>query len=261
MRILVCGAGGFIGHHLVKRLKQDGHHVTGVDLKHPEFTTTTADKFIIGDLRDPNVCSSLFTIKYDEVYQLAADMGGAGYLFSGEHDVDVMCNSSLINLNIVNVCRANPPGRIFYSSSACVYPMRNQNDTQNHHCAEDSVYPADPDSEYGWEKIFSERLYAATARSSNIICRIARFHNIFGPDGTWDGGKEKVPAALCRKIAQAHDGTSIEIWGDGKQTRTFLYITDCIDAVLQFMRSEYNYPLNIGSEELVSINELASIIS
>jgi len=256
---LVCGAGGFIGSHLVKRLKREGFWVRGVDLKLPEFGETEADDFVVGDLRDPVICRSVTDRKFDEVYQLAADMGGAGFVFTGENDADIMHNSALVNLNMVEACWKRNCNRIFYSSSACMYPERNQQDPDNPMTAEDSAYPADPDSEYGWEKLFSERLYMAFGRNYGLDVRVARFHNIFGPEGTWDGGREKAPAALCRKIAQAEDGGEIEIWGDGTQTRSFLYVDECLEGMIRLMRSDWVGPVNIGSEEMVSINELAKI--
>ncbi len=254
---LVCGAGGFIGSHLVRRLKNEGLWVRGVDLKFPEFSETVADDFVIGDLRDQKICQSVVDRKFGEVYQLAADMGGAGYIFTGEHDADVMHNSATINLNMVDVCRRRNIKRVFYSSSACVYPAYNQEDPENPNCAEHSVYPAAPDSEYGWEKLFSERLYLAFNRNYGMQCRMARYHNIFGPEGTWTGGREKAPAAICRKVAEAKNGGSIEIWGDGNQTRSFLYIDECVEGTLSLMRSPHEGPLNIGSEEMVTINQLA----
>ena len=257
---LVCGAGGFIGSHLVKRLKEEGIWVRGVDLKYPEFGDTEADDFIMGDLRDPATCRSAVDRKFDEVYQLAADMGGAGFVFTGENDADILHNSALINLNMVEACLKSNCRRFFYSSSACMYPERNQLDPDNPMTAEDSAYPADPDSEYGWEKLFSERLYLAFHRNYGLEVRIARFHNIFGPEGTWDGGREKAPAALCRKIAKAENGGEIEIWGDGTQTRSFLYIDECLEGVIRLTRSDWTGPVNIGSEEMVSINELAEMI-
>ena len=260
-RILVLGAGGFIGSHLVTRLKEQGNHVIGVDLKFPEFSSSSADEFVIGDLRDPNVCESVIKNEIDEIFQLAADMGGAGYLFSGENDFNVMHNSALINLNVAHFAVQYRIDKVFFSSSACIYPKVNQTDPKNPNCEESSAYPADPDSEYGWEKIFSERLYHSALRNYNLKVRIARFHNVYGPEGTWNSGKEKAPAALCRKVAMASDGESIEIWGDGTQTRSFLYIDDCIDGVLALMNSECTEVLNIGSEEMVSINQLASIIA
>ncbi len=257
---LVCGAGGFIGSHLVKRLKREGFWVRGVDLKFPEFGETAADDFLIGDLRDQTICATVTDRRFDEVYQLAADMGGAGYIFTGEHDADVMHNSATINLNMVEACRRRNIKRVFYSSSACMYPAYNQEDPNNPNCAESSAYPAAPDSEYGWEKLFSERLYLAYGRNHGMECRVARFHNIFGPEGTWTGGKEKSPAAICRKVAEAKMGGEIEIWGDGNQTRSFLYIDECIDGVLRLTRSEHTGPFNIGSEEMVTINQLAAMV-
>ncbi len=259
-KVLVCGAGGFIGSHLVKRLKQDGCWVRGVDLKYPEFDATAADDFVIGDLRDPNLCRYVVDMKFDEVYQLAADMGGAGFVFTGQHDADIMHNSALINLNILDACQKRNVKRIFYSSSACIYPEYNQMDPGNPQCSEDSAYPANPDSDYGWEKLFSERLYLAYARNYGMEVRIARFHNIFGPNGTWTGGREKAPAALCRKVALATDGGVIDIWGDGLQTRSFLYIDECLEGVLRLMRSDFTGPVNIGSEEMVTINQLAEYV-
>ena len=256
---LVCGAGGFIGSHLVKRLKVEGFRVRGVDLKYPEFAPTAADDFLIGDLRDPHVSRAVVDRPFDEVYQLAADMGGAGYLFTGDNDADVMHNSALINLNILDACRERGVRRIFYSSSACVYPQSNQEDPDNPNCAEGTAYPADPDSEYGWEKLFGERLYLAFARNHGLECRIGRFHNIFGPEGTWTGGREKSPAAICRKVAEAQDGGEIEIWGNGKQTRSFLYVDECLEGVVRLTRSAHAGPLNIGSNEMVSINQLAEM--
>lgn len=258
-KAIVAGAGGFIGSHLVKYLKLKGYHVKGVDLKRPEFSISEADEFVIGDLRDPITVENLFVNQVDEVYQLAADMGGAGYLFTGENDADVMHNSALINLNILHKSVAANVKKIFYSSSACVYPEHNQLDRFNPTCSEDSVYPAEPDSEYGWEKLFSERLYFSFLRNYGIDVKVARFHNIFGPEGTYGGGKEKVPAALARKVALSKDLGEIEIWGDGEQTRSFLYIDDCIEAVYQLMQSNFHGPVNIGSEELISINKLARL--
>lgn len=258
--VLVCGAGGFIGSHLVKRLKKEGCWVRGVDLKYPEFSPTMADDFIIGDLRDPLLCAAVVDQPFDEVYQLAADMGGAGFVFVGDNDAAIMHNSAMINLNMVEACRLARSKRIFYSSSACIYPERNQLDPDNPVCSEDSAYPAAPDSEYGWEKLFSERLFMAYARNYGMAVRIARFHNIFGEEGTWTGGREKAPAALCRKIAEAEDGGEIEMWGDGLQTRSFLYIDECIDGTLKLTRSDFMGPVNIGSEEMVSINQLAQMI-
>ena len=259
-RAVVTGAGGFIGSHLVKRLKKEGFWVRGVDLKYPEFSPTDADDFIIGDLRDPHTCKHAIDQKFDEVYQLAADMGGAGFVFTGENDADIMHNSATINLNLLDVCHKRNIKRIFYSSSACMYPEYNQLDPDNPKCSEDSAYPAAPDSEYGWEKLFSERLYLAFHRNYGMEVRIARYHNIFGPEGTWQGGREKAPAALCRKVAMAQDGGEIEIWGDGKQTRSFLYIDECLEGTIRLTRSDWTGPVNIGSEEMVTINQLAEMI-
>lgn len=257
---LVCGAGGFIGSHLVKRLKREGFYVRAVDLKFPEYAETEADDFVIGDLRDQCLVRGIVNQRFDEVYQLAADMGGAGYIFTGENDADIMHNSATINLNVLDACYKRNIKRVFYSSSACMYPSHNQEDPENPNCAESSAYPANPDSEYGWEKLFSERLYLAYNRNHGMECRVARFHNIFGPEGTWQGGKEKAPAALSRKIAQCEDGQSIEVWGDGKQTRSFLYIDECIEGILRLTRSDFQGPVNIGSDEMISINDLARLI-
>ena len=289
---LVLGAGGFIGSHMVKRLRSEGYWVRGVDLKYPEFTDTEANEFVQGDLRDVEFVRRVIQYKgeqgnfynevpyrlilpFHEIYQFAADMGGAGFIFTGENDADIMHNSATINLNLLEKQRilnetfgihkewteANRPKldwqtKIFYSSSACMYPEHNQLDPNNPDCREESAYPANPDSEYGWEKLFSERLYFAYNRNHNIPVRVARYHNIFGPEGTWFGGREKAPAALCRKVAYADDGGTIEVWGDGNQTRSFLYIEDCLDATLDFINSEHHGPINIGSEEKVSINEM-----
>lgn len=257
-KILVCGAGGFIGGHLVNRLKEEGFWVRGVDLKENEYGNNNADEFILGDLRDPEIAKKVVE-GIEEVYQLAADMGGAGYIFTGEHDADVMNNSALCNLNVLGASQKEGVKKIFYSSSACMYPEYNQMDPNNPKCSEDSAYPAAPDSEYGWEKLFSERLYLSYQRNYGIEVRIARFHNIFGPQGTWTGGKEKAPAAMCRKAVEAKDGSHIEVWGDGKQTRSFLYIDECIEAVMRLMNSNFTGPVNIGSEEMISINDFAKI--
>ena len=258
---LVCGAGGFIGNHLVKKLKQEGFWVRGVDLKFPEFADTEADDFVIGDLRDQAVCRSVFDRRFDEVYQLAADMGGAGYIFTGENDADIMHNSATINLNIADAAYKRNVSSVFYSSSACMYPEYNQLDPNNPNCAEDSAYPAAPDSEYGWEKLFSERLFLAYNRNHYMKNRVARYHNIFGPEGTWTGGKEKAPAAICRKIAETNSGDAIEIWGDGTQTRSFLYVDECIEGTLLLLRSDFEGPVNIGSDEMVSINQLVDLVA
>jgi GDP-D-mannose 3', 5'-epimerase len=257
---LVCGAGGFIGSHLVKRLKSDGYWVRGVDLKYPEYADTEADDFIIGDLRDAYFCRHVIDRRFDELYQLAADMGGAGFIFTGENDAQILHNSATINLNILEACHNRMTRRIFYSSSACIYPAYNQMDPDLPNCEEGSAYPAAPDSDYGWEKLFSERLYLAYGRCKGLQVRLARYHNIFGPEGTWTGGREKSPAALCRKVAAAEDGGTIEIWGDGRQTRSFLYVDECIEGTLRLMRSEFVGPVNIGSEEMVTIDHLADLI-
>lgn len=259
-RALVCGAGGFIGSHLVKRLKSEGYWVRGIDLKYPEFGATAADDFIIGDLRDQTVVEKLFSEPYDEVYQLAADMGGAGFVFTGEHDADILHNSATINLNILHYGqKSGNLKKIFYSSSACMYPAYNQEDPKNPKLSEDSAYPAAPDSEYGWEKLFSEHVYLSFKKNYGIDVHIARFHNIFGPEGTWTGGREKSPAALCRKVAETPDGGEIEMWGDGEQTRSFLYIDECVEGVRRLMSSDFTGPVNIGSEEMVTINQLAQM--
>ena len=266
---LVLGAGGFIGSHLVTRLKENGYFVRGVDLKLPEYSGSTANEFILGDLRNQPFVDKILNINcnaqdkqavsFDEVYQLAADMGGAGYIFSGDHDADVMHNSATINLNVADACKRHGVKKVFYSSSACMYPEHNQLDPNNPNCEESSAYPANPDSEYGWEKLFSERLFLAYKRNYNLNVCIARFHNIFGPQGSWSNGKEKAPAAICRKVAEAKDGGEIEIWGDGEQTRSFLYIDECLDGILKLMSSDFNGPVNIGSEQRVTINQLVDI--
>lgn len=263
MKILVCGAGGFIGHSLVNYLKKENNYVVGIDLKYPRYEKSKADEFFQLDLRDLVSVKKVLNIhEYDEIYQLAADMGGAGFVFTGENDADIMHNSASINLNILNeLSSLNFTGKIFYSSSACMYPEYNQTDPDNPKCQEDTAYPADPDSEYGWEKLFSERLYLAFNRNKKIDVRIARYHNIFGPLGSWNDGREKAPAAICRKVAQAKDSDFVEIWGTGKQTRSFLFIDDCINATVNLMRSKSIGPFNIGSEHKVSILELVEIVS
>jgi nucleoside-diphosphate-sugar epimerase len=261
---LVLGAGGFIGSHLVTRLKSKGYWVRGVDIKHPDFSDSTADDFVIADLRDSLKTSVVMYAPhqepFDEVYQLAADMGGAGYINTGDHDADVVHNSMLINLNVLNEAHKKNVKKIFYASSACVYNEHNQLDPENPNCREDSAYPAQPDSEYGWEKLFSERLYATYNRNYGIDIRIARFHNIFGPEGTFYGGKEKAPAAICRKVADSLMDEEIEVWGDGLQTRSFLYIDEAIEGILRLMNSDYKEPINIGSEEIISMNGLATLV-
>ncbi len=257
-KAVVNGAGGFIGSHLVRRLKQEGVWVRGVDLKLPEFSETGADEFLLGDLRDPTVAKAAVE-GMDDVYQLAADMGGAGYVFTGEHDACIMHNSAMINLNTVEAGRIAGVKRFFYSSSACIYPEYNQKDPDRPVCREDSAYPAAPDSEYGWEKLFSERLYLSYARNYGLEVHVARFHNIFGPLGTWCGGREKAPAAMCRKVAEAPDGGELEIWGDGQQTRSFLYVDECVEGVRRFMESSFSGPVNIGSAEMVTINQLVEM--
>jgi nucleoside-diphosphate-sugar epimerase len=260
-KALVLGGGGFIGSHMVNRLKEEGFWVRAVDLKFPEFNPTRADDFIQGDLRDPIVCRKAIDQKFDEIYQFAADMGGAGFVFTGENDADIMHNSALINLNVLEACLKVNSKRIFYSSSACMYPEHNQMDPNNPNCEESSAYPANPDSEYGWEKLFSERLFLAFARNYGFESRIARYHNIFGPEGTWQGGREKAPAAICRKIAMAKDGEEIEIWGDGEQTRSFLIVDECIEGTIRLMRSGFMGPVNIGSNEMVTINQLVDLVT
>ena len=263
---LVCGAGGFIGSHMVKRLKKEGYWVRGVDIKEPEFSYTEADDFVIGNLTVQSIARAVIDRTFDEVYQFAADMGGAGYIFTGDHDADVMDNSATVNLNIIrrikdwneehNVNKT----KIFFSSSACAYPEYIQLDPENPGLKEENAYPAEPDSEYGWEKLFSERLYLAYSRNYGIPVRIARYHNIFGPEGTWNGGREKAPAAICRKVAELpKEGGSIEVWGDGLQTRSFLFVDECVEATYRLVQSDFSGPVNIGSEEMVSINELVDI--
>jgi len=264
-KALVLGAGGFIGNHLVNRLKSEGFWVRGIDLKYPEFQKTQADHFVIGDLRDLAVViegmKSPDSTPFEEVYQLAADMGGAGYIFTGDNDANVMHNSATINLNVADQAVKYKIGKIFYSSSACMYPAYNQEDPDNPECSESSAYPAAPDSEYGWEKLFSERLFLAYERNYGLQVRIARFHNIFGELSTYTGGKEKAPAAICRKVATAKSGESVEVWGDGLQTRSFLYIDECLTGVRKLMDSDFSGPVNIGSDEMVSINQLVEMVA
>lgn len=266
MKALVLGAGGFIGNHMVSRLKSENYYVVAVDLKHPEFSDSLADEFYIYDLTIDSNFPPLFNEhKYNEIYQYAADMGGAGYIFTGDNDADVMYNSAKINLNVLNAVIKNQEPentKIFYSSSACIYPEEIQMDNIDISLKEDSAYPANPDSEYGWEKLFSERLYLSFLKNYGLNVKVARFHNIYGPLGTWNGGKEKAPAAICRKVSEASslNNFEVEIWGDGLQTRSFLYIDDCIEATRRFINSDFNGPINIGSEEMVSINELAEIV-
>ncbi len=259
--VIVLGGGGFIGGHLAKKLKEQGNHVRICDLKKHEyfFQDEICDEFIVGDLTDPKVVELVIGEGVDEVYQLAADMGGAMYIFTGQHDADVMYNSATINLNVVRECVKKKVGKVFYSSSACMYPEHNQLDPENPNCEESSAYPANPDSEYGWEKLFSERLFLAHQKNYGLDVKIARFHNIYGPQGTWNGGREKAPAAMCRKVVEAKDGDEIEVWGDGNQTRSFLFVDECVRAVLELMESKFSGPVNIGSEEMVSINKLAEI--
>lgn len=260
-KVIVLGGGGFIGGHLAKRLKGDGYHVRIADIKNHEFWNhdEICHEFIRCDLTDPKSVELVIGEGVDEVYQLAADMGGAGYIFTGENDANVMHNSALINLNVAKECVEKKVGKVFYSSSACMYPEHNQLDPSNPNCEESSAYPANPDSEYGWEKLFSERIYFAFHRNYKLNVRVARFHNIFGPQGTWNGGKEKAPAAMLRKVAMAQDGDSIEVWGNGLQTRSFLHVNECVEAVIRLMKSNFMGPVNIGSEEMVSINNLAEI--
>lgn len=259
--VIVLGGGGFIGGHLARRFKNEGCHVRIADIKNHEYFDhdEICHEFLLADLRDPKVVEMVITEDCDEVYQLAADMGGAGYIFTGNHDADVMYNSAIINLNVAHECVKKRVKKMFYSSSACMYPAYNQMDPDNPNCEEASAYPANPDSEYGWEKLFSERLYFAFHRNYGLDVRIARFHNIFGPQGTWKDGKEKAPAAMCRKVAEASDGEMLEVWGDGKQTRSFLYIDECVEAIRRLMNSDFAGPVNIGSEEMVTINQLAEM--
>lgn len=260
--ILVCGGGGFIGGHLANTLVEHGHRVVVADIKSHEYFDNVGTLFMKGDLRSQSFCDDVFAEgKYDEIYQLAADMGGAGYIFTGENDADVMHNSALININVLERATLSGCPKIFYSSSACIYPERNQLDPDNPNCAEDSAYPAAPDSEYGWEKLFSERLYLSFMRNKGIEVRIARFHNIFGPYGSWNNGKEKAPAAICRKVAECPNGGHVDVWGDGKQTRSFLYIDECVDGVLRLMESDFTGPVNIGSEEMISINDFTHLVA
>jgi nucleoside-diphosphate-sugar epimerase len=260
-KILVCGAGGFIGHHLVRRLKKEGNWVRGVDLKFPRFSQSDADDFMVADLRDQYAVKHTIDQGFDEIYQLAADMGGAGYIFTGEHDADVMHNSATINLNVLDAAYKRAAKRIFYSSSACMYPEYNQRDPNDPKLSEDSAYPAAPDSEYGWEKLFSERLYLTYMRNYGIQTRVARYHNIFGPEGSWNDGKEKAPAAICRKVAMSSDGGTIDIWGDGQQTRSFLYVDECVEGTIRLLRSDVSQPVNIGSEEMVTIDQLVDAVA
>lgn len=261
--VLVLGGGGFIGGHLAKRLKSQGNNVTIVDLKKHEYFNLTdiSNEYIVGDLRDTILVDEIISEgDFDEVYQLGADMGGAGYIFTGNNDANVMHNSAMINLNVAKSCSEHGVGKLFYSSSACMYPEHNQLDPNNPNCEESSCYPANPDSEYGWEKLFSERLFMAFQRNYGLNVRIGRFHNIFGTHGTWKGGKEKSPSAICRKVAEAKDGDEIEIWGSGTQTRSFLDVDVCIDKIFKLMESEYQFPVNIGSEEMISMNDLAKMV-
>lgn len=259
--ILICGGAGFIGHHLARKLKKDGNRVSIADIKAvPEYGIDYYDAYFSMDLTLQNNWKLLENYQFDEVYQLAADMGGAGYIFTGENDANVMHNSALINLLCAEYCVKTKVKKVFYSSSACMYPAYNQEDPNNPNCKEDSAYPAAPDSEYGWEKLFSERLYLAFARNHGLQVRIARFHNIFGPEGTWCGGKEKAPAATCRKVLECKDGGQVEVWGDGKQTRSFLYIDECVEGILRLMESDFTGPVNIGSEEMITINDLTKMV-
>jgi nucleoside-diphosphate-sugar epimerase len=260
-KILVCGAGGFIGSHLVRSLRDQGHYVIGADLKLPEFSITAANEFHQVDLRNQRSVRRLIVNDIDEIYQLAADMGGAAFIFSGYNDADIMHNSATINLNVLHEMTFKKIPKIFYSSSACIYPERNQLDPDNPMTAERSAYPADPDSEYGWEKLFSERLYQNYHRNYGIDIRIARLHNVFGPEGTWIGGREKAPAALCRKVSEAEPGGTVQVWGPGNQTRSFLFIDECIEGIHRLMESDVTDPINIGSARMISVNELVALIS
>ena len=259
MKIAVLGGGGFIGNHLIAKLKSENHFVSAVDLKLPEFSESLADEFIQQDLRDSPFVMNYLSQDFDEVYQLAADMGGAGYIFTGDNDSAIMHNSAQINLNVAEALKQSK-SKVFYASSACIYPEENQTDPNNPNCAEDSAFPANPDSEYGWEKLFSERLYLSYARNHGLNIRIARFHNIFGLDTSFNNGREKAPAAICRKVAEAKDGGSIEIWGTGEQTRSFLYIDECLVGIEKLMQSDFSQPLNIGSAEMITINGLAEMV-
>jgi nucleoside-diphosphate-sugar epimerase len=263
--VLVCGAGGFIGNHLVDRYKQEGYWVRGVDLKYPEFSASSADEFLIADLRCPDSVQAALALNggqaFDEVCQLAANMGGIAFITSG-HDAEIMHDSALINLLVLEECRRTGVGKVFYSSSACIYPEHNQLDPQNPKCTEESAYPAAPDTEYGWEKLFSERLYLSYAHDYGMDVRIARLHNVFGPKGTWCGGREKAPAAICRKIAEAEDGATIDVWGKGDQTRSFIYVDECVEGIRRIMNADRGIPVfNLGSEEMISINDLVQLIA
>ena len=259
-RVLVCGAGGFIGNHLVRRLKRHGHWVRGVDLRRPEFCESAADEFVIGDLADAATCHDVCDGRFDQIFQLAAEMGGVGYICAGSHDADIMWKSSVVNLNVLSASSALGVRQLFFPSSACVYPEYNQRDPLKPRCSEDTAYPAAPDTEYGWEKLFAERLYSAFHRAGRIRVSIARLHNVYGPENAWTGGREKAVAALCRKAAEAEDGQAIEVWGDGFQTRSFLYIEDCLDGISALMQTAMSGPVNIGSEEMVTLTELALMI-
>lgn len=259
-KAVVCGAGGFIGNHLVKKLKSEHYFVVGVDLVNPGYNSSEADEFILGDLRDPEFVKTIFDSSVNEVYQLAADMGGAGYIFTGENDADIMTNSSLINLHVLNACKENKIPKVFFSSSACIYPQGLQTEAGDPHLRESSAFPADPDSEYGWEKIFAERLYLSYKNCYGMDVKIARYHNVFGPYGVFEGGKEKAISAICRKVAMAKENDAIEVWGTGKQTRSFLFVDECIEGTLKLMNSTETGPFNIGSEEMVSIEQLTKMI-